>query len=388
MTGAIMYISGGRWDGIPGTDRLLAEALAEASPVLWVDQPVSIARYADVRRSTLASIRGRTEMVQPGLRRLRLPALPGFSRPFIRRSTEAISRCSLRALAGDHNGRIKGVINASPLVVFPREVHAPRVLHVTDDWLGSAPLLGLAPRHVERVLRENLALADTVTAVSPGLAHKIQAFSGRQVNLLPNGCRTPKALQHGKTMPVAALVGQLNERLDARILELLGESGLPLVVLGPRTEKEVATRRALDRFLSRPTIQWRGPVGPDEVSHLLSTARVGLTPYAESEFNVSSFPLKTLEYLSFGLPVVATDLPAARWLGNPYVCITGSPTEFVNGVRDALQIPSAHQQRLRIQSTARSHTWCVRAEQMLALIEGRQTTEPGTSSGPHQVGSR
>ncbi|MFP5018874.1 hypothetical protein ACKLTP_18045 [Paenarthrobacter ureafaciens] len=82
MTGAIMYISGGRWDGIPGTDRLLAEALAEASPVLWVDQPVSIARHADVRRSILASIRGRTELVKPGVRRLRLPALPGFSRPF------------------------------------------------------------------------------------------------------------------------------------------------------------------------------------------------------------------------------------------------------------------------------------------------------------------
>lgn len=388
MTGAIMYISGGRWDGIPGTDRLLAEALAETSPVLWVDQPVSIARYGDVRHTAVASMLGRTESVQPGLRRLRLPALPGFSRPYIRRSTELISRYSLRALAGNHQGRIRGVINASPLVLFPREVQAPRVLHVTDDWLAAASLLGLAPGHVERVLRENLALADAVTAVSPSLAGKIHAFSGRQVTVLPNGCRTPEALPPGKTTPVAALVGQLNERLDARILEELGESGLPLVVLGPRTEKEAATRRVLDRFLTKPTVQWRGAVGPDEVARLLTTASVGLTPYADSEFNASSFPLKTLEYLSFGLPVVSTDLPAARWLGNPHVAVTGSATEFVNSVKDALQTPPAHRRRLSIQATARCHTWCARAEQMLALLEGLQTTEPGSSSGPRRVGSR
>jgi teichuronic acid biosynthesis glycosyltransferase TuaH len=261
-------------------------------------------------------------------------------------------------------------------------------MHVTDDWLGAAPLLGLTPKHVERVLRENLELADAITAVSPGLAAKLESFCGRQVSVLPNGCSTPEPPHPRETTPVAALAGQLNERLDSRILEALGESGLPVVVLGPCTGKDTASRRALDRFLSRPTVQWRGAVSPDEVARLLSTAAVGLTPYATSEFNIASFPLKTLEYLSFGLPVVATDLPAARWLSNPYVSVTRSATEFVDRVRNALQWPPDHRQRLRIRATTRSHTWSVRAEQMLTLMEGRQTTEPGNSGGPRHVGSR
>ena len=45
----MMYISGGQWDGLPGTDRLLAESLAVTGPVLWVDQPASVFRFADVR---------------------------------------------------------------------------------------------------------------------------------------------------------------------------------------------------------------------------------------------------------------------------------------------------------------------------------------------------
>ena len=46
----------------------------------------------------------------------------------------------------------------------------------------------------------------------------------------------------------------------------------------------------------------------------MSVLDVGLTPYRDTEFNRASFPLKTLEYLGAGVPVVTANLPAARWL--------------------------------------------------------------------------
>ena len=38
----IIYIAGGSWDGVPGTDFNLATALAEDVSVLWVEPPVPI----------------------------------------------------------------------------------------------------------------------------------------------------------------------------------------------------------------------------------------------------------------------------------------------------------------------------------------------------------
>ena len=58
-----------------------------------------------------------------------------------------------------------------------------------------------------------------------------------------------------------------------------------------------------------------------ELPSYLRVIDVGLTPYSQSDFNRASFPLKTLEYLAAGRPVVASDLPANRWLDTSHVSI-------------------------------------------------------------------
>ena len=388
MSGTIMYISGGQWDGVPGTDRFLAEALSNRANVIWVDQPISVARNAEVRRHAIGSLRGVTERVTNSVERLRLPALPGFSRPLIRRSTEVIASSSIQSTATRVTDRIAAVINASPLVQFPRGLSAPRLLHVTDDWLASSELMGLSAAHVERVLRANIAAADLVTAVSPGLAQKISAFSGRTVEFLPNGCRAPALAEAvGARQPVAVLVGQLNERLDFDTLSELGRSGIPVMVLGPRTERAPSARKRLDEFLSWPTVQWHGEVSRLELAKVLGTATVGLTPYTTSEFNRSSFPLKTLEYLAFGLPVVATDLPATRWIGSEFVNIATSSRDFVELVRSNLATHLTGHQRRLVQTTVQEHTWDVRAERLLSLLAQQPTTEPVSHQAPRHIGS-
>ncbi|MGR0159873.1 glycosyltransferase [Paenarthrobacter nitroguajacolicus] len=393
MTGIIVYISGTRWDAVQGTDRLLAEALASRADVIWVDQPVSAARYSDVRRYCLNSLLGITEPVAPAVRRLRIPALPGFSRPLVRRATEAIAQWTVGKAAARDAGHIVGVVIASPIVAFPAHLEAPRMLHLTDDWLGSADLLGLSRTHVGRMLKQNLESADIISAVSPDLAEKISNFSGRSVELLPNGCRTPVPLETStERQPVAALVGQLNERLDFNALQALGRARIPMVVLGPRTDRDASTRRNLDDFLSLPCVDWRGEVSPSAVAKVLGTVSLGLTPYADSEFNRSSFPLKTLEYLAAGVPVVATDLPATRWLKSDFVSIATSSADFMNLVQSGMRSQLTLAQRRAIQSTAQAHTWDVRASKLLSLLgrQGNPATmdKPLTTGGPRHFGSR
>lgn len=384
-----MYIAGGQWDGVPGTDRLLAEALSLRAKVLWIDQPVSVARNKEVRYHAVRSFHGETEHVTPTVGRLRIPVLPGFSRPIVRRSTEAIARWIMQSAAKKEQNHIVGVVNASPLVLFPRGFSAPRLLHLTDDWLASAGLMGLSRAHLERILSANIAAADVITAVSPDLARKFSELSGRNVDFLPNGCRAPVPAAPGTVrQPVAVLVGQLNERLDFATLSDLAAARLPVIVIGPRTVREPSARRQLDEFLSQPSVDWRGEVPPREVARVLSMAAVGLTPYTDSEFNRSSFPLKTLEYLACGVPVVATDLPAARWIGSDFVDIAATSRNFVNLVRSRLETVATCDQQREIQASAQAHTWDVRAEKVLSLLGKQQTTEPVRQRAPRRIGSK
>jgi glycosyltransferase involved in cell wall biosynthesis len=79
-------------------------------------------------------------------------------------------------------------------------------------------------------------------------------------------------------------------------------------------------------------------------------------------------PLKLLEYLAAGLPVVSTAIPeAAKYSGT--VSVAADTDAFLGAVRAALQ--GDHEaSRVRGQALARENTWEDRAETFLELVRG------------------
>ncbi|PVU84207.1 glycosyltransferase WbuB [Cellulomonas sp. WB94] len=59
-------------------------------------------------------------------------------------------------------------------------------------------------------------------------------------------------------------------------------------------------------------VTFTGKVGPEEITRWLSSASLGVTPDPKNEFNDKSTMNKTLEYMSFELPVVGFDLVENR----------------------------------------------------------------------------
>ena len=94
---------------------------------------------------------------------------------------------------------------------------------------------------------------------------------------------------------------------------------------------------------------------------------VGITPYADSEFNRASFPLKTLEYLAAWKPVVSTDLPAAHWLATDLIEVADWRTFGETVRRLALQPIDLGVVRNRV-DFAGQHSWDKRAEAFAAAI--------------------
>lgn len=370
----IVVIAGSRWEDTRGTDHRLAEAMAKRSRVLWVDPPVPFAGPASAGKPNLFpgySLDG----LRPDLQRLRVVVPPGFTRPFVRDIAFWLQERAIGKALADLRAQSVAKLLLSPRERFPKTVQGKNLLHVTDDWVAGAGLMGLSEAVVQETMKKNIADADIISAVSPYLASMLENQSERPVVVLPNGCAAPTrgtVVARPARRAVAGLVGQLNERLDMEYLEALAASGIPVEVIGPRRDRNAETGRRLDRFLDAENVEWRGEIPEDLLWPEIEEFAVGITPYADNEFNRASFPIKTLDYLAAGIPVIATDLPAVQWLNTDWIKVAKSPEEFVQNVRAALTVnlheDSAEQRR----SFASDHTWDARARELLALISAER----------------
>ncbi|MBI4881992.1 MAG: glycosyltransferase family 4 protein [Planctomycetes bacterium] len=99
--------------------------------------------------------------------------------------------------------------------------------------------------------------------------------------------------------------------------------GARLLVVGGPTENEFAPFRALARELCiEERIEFRPWLPQAELFDLIQKAKVAVHPLpgkGSREWRVFTCPLKVLEYMALGTPVVATDLPALREIVRPGV---------------------------------------------------------------------
>lgn len=386
--GPIVWIAGTSWDGVAGTDKRIVESLARFRPVLWVDPPTRATLKTAARWWSRPDPRGADgtaglERVSDSILRLRVTALPGVTRPGVRRLTALLLERAITSALSRTGWEPDAVVVAMPLARFPRRTPGSRILYLTDDWLEGARLMGLSQSVIRQVLDSNLSQADGVAAVSEALLAQVQpvrpSASGRVFAVVPNGCPEPaQAAPSPARESTACLVGQLNERLDLDLLDAVQASGVEMVIIGPRTDRNPAFGRRLDALLAADNVRWVGPLTAGELQQQLRVQGVGMTPYTESPFNRASFPLKTLEYLAAGLGVVSTDMPAARWLNTSLVSLQSEPHGFALAVQTALAQRNDAEQERRRKDFAAGHTWGARGVEFQRLLDaaGRRSGDP------------
>jgi glycosyltransferase involved in cell wall biosynthesis len=369
---ALLYFAGAPWSAVTGTDKQLARALARERDVIWVDPPMS---WRARRRRNLQVPRV-TEPI-PGLLRVSTSCLPGVSRPVLRRVTRLHAELDARRAVRERGVAIAGVVVSDPEQRFPRwVVDAPRIYFETDDYVAGAELLGRSVAYARACREQKLADCDVVVAVTQTLVDALAG--GRRPGLvLPNGTdaehysdvaravAAPEVLLAG---PIAGVFGQLNERLDLASLDAVAETGASLLLLGPRYEECPTTRARLDALIARPNVQWIDRQPFERLPEFMAAVDVGLTPYAVTDFNRASFPLKTLEYLAAGRPAVSTDLPAARALDTDLVELAATPQEFAARTLALLSTPVDDALVERRQAFAREHSWADRARRLEQIV--------------------
>jgi glycosyltransferase involved in cell wall biosynthesis len=368
----VVLCAANNWDGPWFADQQLAVSLSKHVPVLYVDPAVSFRSGVPKRFLAEPWVRELT----PGLTRLSPVGLPGGQRPGAAVVTSLLVAHRVRQTARSLGTRVDVLIDCFPRTpVLGRCGERRKVYWAQDDFGAMAELVGVSRSQMEKGERHLAQVADLVVAANPQVAERWSS-SGARTELIPFGC-DPAAFARAPELeraadirlegPIAGFVGHIGERIDAAMLRAVSDAGVSLLLVGPKHPRfDVGS---LDAFFDRANVQWVGARRFEELPPYLAAMDVGLVPYNHSPFNEASFPLKTLEYLAAGVRVVASDLPAIRWLDCSYVEIADTPSSYAEAVLHALQAPHDRSTQASLQAFAGRHSWDARAEQFLAVLD-------------------
>jgi teichuronic acid biosynthesis glycosyltransferase TuaH len=373
--GLVVLCAANNWDDVKLADRHMAERLSAHAPVLYVDPPIS--HLSRVHKPALAGSTRRPHLrtVAPRIARYTPVVAPKLTHPAMVGPTERLVRHQLSRAVRRLGADVHAVISTWLFVdAYGFLGEQRRVYWWQDDPVGAAEHWGASAERLGRAEERLARSSDLVVAVNEAAVDQWRD-RGLRAAYLPNGCDAPyfagvdeveAAADVSLPGPVAGFVGHINSRTDLTLLEAVADAGISLLLIGPKEPSFEPAR--FDRLVQRANVAYVGPRPFDDLPSYMKLIDVGLVPYAPTEFNQRSFPMKTLEYMAAGRPVVATSLPAVRWLDTDLVTLADTPDAFASSVgRDAALTRDSALVRRRREFAAR-HSWAERAERLAVLL--------------------
>ena len=161
--------------------------------------------------------------------------------------------------------------------------------------------------------------------------------------------------------PVIAFYGLIEDWVDLNLIRFLAVSrpSWSLVLIG-----KVATDISAVEGLANVHLLGRKPYSA--LPSYCAGIDVAILPFVINELTLASNPLKLREYLAAGLPVVTTDIPEARRLGEN-VRIGTSYEEFLAHIENYLAQGAGPQ--VAISDGMSGESWDAKVEEMSSLIE-------------------
>lgn len=242
------------------------------------------------------------------------------------------------------------------------------VYYCTDEWSGFSHLGGEPVELMERAL---CAKADVVFATSRPLVERKSAYN-KETHLASHGVDHPHfatALAEGTQVPddmarlprpTLGFFGLIENWIDLDLIAYVAtrRPDWSIVLIG---------RAAVDvsRLKPYPNVHLLGRRPYRELPAYARGFDVGICPFVTNELTRNINPIKLREYLSAGLPVVATGIPEAALY--PGSCrLADGPAEFLAACEAAIRDDTPALRRQRSDSM-RDDTWERKAAESLRI---------------------
>jgi glycosyltransferase involved in cell wall biosynthesis len=244
---------------------------------------------------------------------------------------------------------------------------AVKVYYCVDDFLDYP---GVNQRDWARMEAELLGTVDGLIVTARTLAHK--RVTDCPLLHLPHGVdyehfqvpadAAPVPALEALPRPVVGFFGLLSSWVDQEVIADLSEHvpEVSFVLLG---RSEVG----LERLAARPNVHCLGFVPYAELPRYARYFDVGLIPFVLNRLTRAVNPVKLMEYLALGVPVLSTRLPELETMDGP-IHLAETRAEFRAGLRAALA-RCGPEARAEARAVARQNTWDRRAEQLSEFLE-------------------
>jgi len=264
---------------------------------------------------------------------------------------------------------ISGNFTLSPLLRYRFRKKIYQAADLISDFRTNNLSLLKDLREKEFYLSNNV---DFLFASSPNIKKKLEELSGRKVYLLTHGVDFKHfSLDHElnpfiqaikrKGLPIAGYFGTLSDANDKDVFLKLADNGFSVVIIG----KVLGDYTALE---GKKNIYFAGPVEFKNLPSYASGFDICLLNWVMADWIKNSFPVKSIEYLAMGKPVISCRIPVIEELFGSLVYFADTPDEFLIQSRKSMSENNKQLEQQRILEASK-HNWDKKFDYIKSIIE-------------------
>jgi glycosyltransferase involved in cell wall biosynthesis len=282
-------------------------------------------------------------------------------------STDIIHFHDAELLLSGYLMRLKG-----KRVIYDAHEDLPKQI-LTKHWIPTPlrPSVALCMKTVESLLAGRMS---AIVCATSSISHRFSAVSGKVivVNNFPIQGELGSTTDWQNRPPHACFVGSMTKiRGILQVIEACHLAGVPLHLAG--TFGEPGLRKEAEALPGWENVTEHGQIDRQGVKDLMAHCRVGLVTFLPAPNHLDAQPNKLFEYLSAGLPVIASDFPLWRDLiENKRLGIMVQPDD-VHAIAQALreivfnEAPGREASKRAIACAARRYNWSTEFEKLVQL---------------------
>lgn len=366
------------WGRLPSSTQHLMRKMSANHTILWIDSlglRVPSISKGDVGRifSKVSRFFAGVKEVEPNIFVMSPLVIPLFKYSPVRWTNRQILKFNIKRFL--RKKKIDSIIQWSSCPTAAIMLNAlgekANVYYIGDEF---SEFTQFDSRLVASLERKLLVQSDLLFVVSDRLVETKSKYNAH-VYKLPHGCDfehfaqtekliesdIPKELLEIKR-PIIGYYGLIRDWFDFELLRdiFTRHPEWSLVLVGP-----CDTDTSLIENL--PNVHLLGPKPYEILPNYLRGFDVCIIPYERSEITINANPLKLLEYMASGKPVITTDLPSVHTYAEG-LTITKSTIEMETGIEKLLsgQADEVKSSQIRM---ARANSWTNRAEKIERLFD-------------------